>query len=191
VLSSRTGSGCGSGILPFPPRQSRARSRPRASSLVAKGSRQPRRHLNRCCQRSTASAMSGRRAPDRPRRARSRRYTDHDDGWGLVVFIGCLLSKSGITSRRQRAVTQLVRRLHGSHAGACSGGANGAGPEPDARSGRSGERRSDPAAEGDIRTILEHRHHRRQCSPARVPATAVYRPPSQDSGIISLMDSSG
>src|SRR2546422_10374755 len=33
----------------------------------------------------------------------------------------------GITSRRQQAVTQLVRRLHGSHADAGSGGANGAG----------------------------------------------------------------
>ena len=37
------------------------------------------------------------------------------------------------------------------------------GPEPDARSGRSGEWRSDHAEEGDIRTLMEH-HHPRQGS---------------------------
>jgi hypothetical protein len=44
-----------------------------------------------------------------------------------VMFIRLSPFEVGITSRRQRAVTQLVRRLHGSPAGALSGGANGAG----------------------------------------------------------------
>jgi hypothetical protein len=49
------------------------------------------------------------------------------------------------------------------------------GLEPDARSGRSGEQRSDHAEEGDIRTRFEHRHYRRQCSLA-VSGTARPQP---------------
>jgi hypothetical protein len=66
-------------------------------------------------------------APDRPRRARSRGHTDHCAGWrwGGVHWLSHF--EVGITSRRQRGVTQLIRRPHGSAAGAFSGGVNGAG----------------------------------------------------------------
>src|SRR5918996_2792139 len=69
----------------------------------------------------------------------------------VEVFIVLLLS-FGVTSRKERAVTELVRRLHGSHAGASSGGANGAGRSRTRGVGCQASRDSDHNKKGAMKT---------------------------------------